>query len=161
MPQAQPLETGDPARLGAYRITGRIGEGGQGVVYLGEADSGGFVAAKLFHARLGQDPVFRDGFMRELDVAKRVARFCTAQVLDSGMEGNRPYMVSEYVEGPSLQQVVSSEGPRGGSALERLAIGTATALVALHDAGVVHRDTVAPPTSATSRPVQHHCYTRR
>ncbi|MCW2878166.1 MAG: serine/threonine protein kinase [Sphaerisporangium sp.] len=140
MPDVQPLEPGDPVRLGPCRIVGRLGEGGQGVVYLAEADSGGLVAVKLFHARLGHDPVFRDSFMRELELAKRVARFCTAQVLDSGMSGSRPYIVSEYVPGPALHQVVAEEGPRSGSALDRLAIGTATALVALHDAGIVHRD---------------------
>ncbi|MEV4459167.1 serine/threonine-protein kinase, partial [Microbispora sp. NPDC049633] len=136
----QPLEPSDPARLGSCRITGRIGEGGQGVVYLGESASGEPVAVKLFHARLGQDAVARAAFARETDLARRVARFCTAQVLESGMDGGRPYIVSEYVPGPSLNQVVAARGPWSGGALERLAIGTATALVALHDAGVVHRD---------------------
>ncbi|WP_205826436.1 serine/threonine protein kinase [Microbispora catharanthi] len=136
----QPLEPSDPARLGSYRITGRIGEGGQGVVYLGEAESGDLVAVKLFHARLGRDAAARADFTREAELARRVARFCTAQVLESGMDGGRPYIVSEYVEGPPLNQVVAARGPLSGGALERLAIGTATALVALHDAGVLHRD---------------------
>ncbi|MGI5158356.1 serine/threonine protein kinase [Microbispora sp. CA-102843] len=136
----QPLEPSDPARLGSYRITGRIGEGGQGVVYLGEAESGDLVAVKLFHARLGQDAAARADFTREAELARRVARFCTAQVLESGMDGSRPYIVSEYVQGPPLSQLVAAGGPLSGGALERLAIGTATALVALHDAGVVHRD---------------------
>jgi len=140
MPDAQPLEPTDPARLGPYRLTGRIGSGGQGVVYLGEAEDGSAVAIKLFHASLGADRTLRDAFTRELEAAKRVARFCIAQVLDSGMVGDRPYIVSEYVPGPSLHAVVAEEGPRTGGALDRLAISTATALVALHDAGVVHRD---------------------
>ncbi|WP_249346566.1 serine/threonine-protein kinase [Microbispora sp. H11081] len=136
----QPLEPSDPARLGSCRITGRIGAGGQGVVYLGESESGEPVAVKLFHTRLGQDAAARADFTREAELARRVARFCTAQVLESGMDGGRPYIVSEYVPGPSLSQVVATRGPLSGGALERLAIGTATALVALHDAGVVHRD---------------------
>ncbi|GAA4192529.1 serine/threonine protein kinase [Microbispora amethystogenes] len=136
----QPLEPGDPGRLGSYRITGRIGEGGQGVVYLGEGESGGLVAVKLFHARLGGDAAAHDAFVRETELARRVARFCTAQVLESGVDGGRPYIVSEYVQGHALSQVVAAHGPMSGGALERLAIATATALVALHDAGVVHRD---------------------
>ncbi len=140
MPDASPLEPADPARLGAYRLTGRIGSGGQGVVYLGVAPNGAPVAVKLFHAVLDDDPAVRAAFDRELAVAKQVARFCTAQLLDSGIAHGRPYLVSEYVPGPSLHKVVTTEGPRAGSALERLAIGTATALVALHDAGIVHRD---------------------
>jgi len=140
MPDAQPLDPADPTRLGPYRLTGRIGSGGQGVVYLGEAEDGSAVAIKLFHAPIGADRTLRDAFTRELTAAKRVARFCIAQVLDSGLVGDRPYIVSEYVPGPSLHAVVAREGPRTGGALDRLAIGTATALVALHDAGVVHRD---------------------
>ncbi|MGI5168174.1 serine/threonine-protein kinase [Spirillospora sp. CA-253888] len=134
------LRTGDPARLGAYRLTGRLGEGGQGTVYLAEAPGGGRVAVKLLRGGLGGDAEARARFLRELETAKRVARFCTAAVLDAEVEGDRPFIVSEYVAGPSLQQVVQTEGPREDGALERLAIGTATALVAIHRAGVVHRD---------------------
>ncbi|GAA3418784.1 PASTA domain-containing protein [Streptosporangium vulgare] len=69
-----------------------------------------------------------------------MARFCTAQVIDAGLDGDRPYIVSEYVDGPSLHREVAVSGPREGGRLERLAIGTATALAAIHRAGIVHRD---------------------
>src|SRR5690606_26212655 len=82
----------------------------------------------------------RARFVRELEVAKRVARFCTAQVLDADVAGDQPYIVSEYVPGVSLHHVVRTEGPRTGGALERLAISTLTALIAIHQAGIVHRD---------------------
>ncbi|MGV9538699.1 serine/threonine protein kinase [Streptosporangium sandarakinum] len=143
MSDLHPPEPGDPTMLGPYRVVARIGEGGQGAVYLAEPTETGpglRVAVKLYHARVGGEPAVHDDLMREAEIAKRVARFCTAQVLDFGLYGMRPYLVSEYVPGPSLQHVVTTEGPRSGSALERLAVGTATALVALHDAGVVHRD---------------------
>jgi predicted Ser/Thr protein kinase len=140
MPDGRPLKPGDPARLGSYSLTARLGEGGQGVVYLGESASGDPVAVKLLRADLAEDDVARTRFLRELEAVKRVARFCTAQVLDADVEGDRPYIVSEYVPGPSLYQLVSSESPRSGADLERLAIGTVTALVAIHQAGIVHRD---------------------
>jgi serine/threonine protein kinase len=140
MPEAQSLVPGDPADLGPYKILGRLGEGGQGVVFLGRAPHSEHVAIKLLHARLSGDSAARARFVRELDVAKQVARFCTAQVLDANVVGDQPYIVSEYVDGRSLHRLVKAEGPRTGGALERLAIGTLTALTAIHQAGIVHRD---------------------
>lgn len=140
MPDGRPLKPGDPERLGAYRLTARLGEGGQGVVYLGASESGEPVAVKLLRSDLAQDDTARARFLRELDAVKRVARFCTAQVLDADVDGDRPYIVSEYVPGPSLNELVSADAPRSGADLERLAVGTLTALVAIHEAGIVHRD---------------------
>jgi predicted Ser/Thr protein kinase len=125
--------------LGDYDVTGRLGEGGQGVVYLARGHTGP-VAIKVLHAQLIEDEPARARFVREVEVTKRVARFCTAQVLSAGLAEGRPYIVSEYVPGPSLHRQLRSEGPRRGSALDRLAINTATALAAIHQAGVVHRD---------------------
>ncbi|NUT38395.1 MAG: serine/threonine protein kinase [Thermoactinospora sp.] len=135
-----PLRPSDPERLGDHRILGRLGEGGQGVVYLAENSEGRRVAIKWLRAELAGDEVSVTRFMREVQVAERVAPFCTAAVLAKGVEQERPFIVSEYIEGPSLQRIVLDEGPRSGSALHRLAVGTATALAAIHQAGIVHRD---------------------
>jgi predicted Ser/Thr protein kinase len=131
-----PLRRRDPERIGIYRIVGRLGEGGQGVVYLAETEAGDRVAVKMVHGRLADGP----SFARELAAARQVAEFCTVRILDADLEADPPYIVSEYVDGPSLQQVVESQGPRHGAVLHRLAIGTATALAAIHRAGVIHRD---------------------
>ncbi|MFG1696595.1 PASTA domain-containing protein [Nonomuraea sp. NPDC049309] len=136
MPTAQPLRTGDPRRLGDYELTGRLGEGGQGAVFLGSR-GGERYAVKLLHGPVGDE---RAVFLREVELAKQVARFCTAQVIDAGFDEGRAYIVSEYVDGHSLHREVMLTGPRSGGALERLAVGTATALVAIHRAGIVHRD---------------------
>ncbi|WP_345409340.1 serine/threonine-protein kinase [Nonomuraea salmonea] len=130
----------DPATVGPYRIERRLGSGGQGVVYAGRAHDGPLVAIKLLHPHLVADGLARERFLREVETAKRVAPFCTAQLLDSGFAWTRPYIVSEHVPGPSLQSSVRDDGPRGAAALHRLAINTATALAAIHAAGVVHRD---------------------
>ncbi|MEO3810677.1 protein kinase [Sphaerisporangium sp. B11E5] len=51
-----------------------------------------------------------------------------------------PYIASEFVDGPTLQHVIETRGPRHGAGLHRLAITTIRALAAIHRAGVVHRD---------------------
>ncbi|MEV0620556.1 serine/threonine-protein kinase [Nonomuraea sp. NPDC050404] len=140
MPELLTLLPEDPQSVGPYRLEGRLGTGGQGTVYAGRAPDGVLVAVKLLHPHLVTDDNARERFLREVRTAKRVAPFCTAQMLDSGFVGARPYIVSEFVDGPSLQDSVKESGPRGAAALQRLAINTATALTAIHAAGVVHRD---------------------
>ncbi|MEV4111733.1 protein kinase [Nonomuraea sp. NPDC049695] len=136
----QPLVADDPRRLGPYDMLARIGEGGQGVVYLGRAETGELVAVKLLHRGLLTDPGARSRFLREVQLAQRVARFSTAPVLHADIAGQQPYIVSEYVPGPSLHDLVTLEGPRRGAALDRLVISTATALAAIHRAGIRHGD---------------------
>jgi ABC-type branched-subunit amino acid transport system substrate-binding protein len=141
---ADPLLPEDPARVGSYELVGRLGDGGQGSVYLGRDRHGREVAIKLLHARFSRDPAARSRFVRELEVASRVSGFCTARVLDADIHGDRPYIVSEFVRGPALVDLVRNEGPMDAAALLRLAIGTATALVAIHRAEIVHRDFKPP-----------------
>ncbi|MBO2448989.1 serine/threonine protein kinase [Actinomadura barringtoniae] len=132
------LRPDDPQRLGTYYVIKRLGEGGQGVVFLARDLAGTSVAIKLLHADL--TATARRHFTHEVGAARKVAKFCTAQVLAADVEGGRPYIVSEYVPGPSLAHEVDDIGPLRGGVLDRLAIGTATALVAIHQAGIVHRD---------------------
>ncbi|GAB3448127.1 hypothetical protein GCM10027570_21300 [Streptomonospora sediminis] len=140
MPGSRRLQAGDPESLAGYELTGRLGQGGQGVVYLGTAPDGGQAAIKVLNADLATDPGFRRRFKREAAAAQRVASFCTAQVLDASFDVEQPYIVSEYVDGHSLKEEVEQHGPHSGTELQRLAVATATALVAVHEAGIVHRD---------------------
>ncbi|WP_326644923.1 serine/threonine protein kinase [Nonomuraea fuscirosea] len=134
---AQPLTPDDPASLGGFRLSGRLGEGGQGVVYLAHSGDGEPVAIKLLNTG---DRETRARLARELEALEGVASFCTARVLDVSTDGPRPFVVSEYVDGPSLADRVRERGPLRGGDLERLVVGTATALAAIHAAGIVHRD---------------------
>ncbi|MEU8341368.1 protein kinase [Spirillospora sp. NPDC048832] len=136
MPEIEPLTPDDPVAVGPYPLSGRLGMGGQGIVYLGRDAGGAPVAVKVLRAEMAADARVRERFTKEIEAARRVDPFCIAQVLDASMDDRRPYIVTEYVEGPSLQQA----GPRDGAALRRLAVATATALAAIHEAGVVHRD---------------------
>ncbi|MEV4799869.1 protein kinase [Nonomuraea sp. NPDC049421] len=140
MPDMRPLRPADPVRIGDHRLVGVLGSGGQGTVYRGVDGAGREVAIKLLHSHLAQDGDVMRGFLREVEAARRVAAFCTAAVLDVGMLDDRPYIVSEYVPGDTLLAVVRASGPRTGGALHRLATSTLTALTAIHQAGIVHRD---------------------
>jgi predicted Ser/Thr protein kinase len=133
-----PLRVTDPREVGGYGLIGRLGEGGQGVVFLAVSSAGARVAVKVLPETT--DSQVRNRFLKEVAAAQRVARFCTAQVLDAGIFERRPFIVSEYVNGPSLVEVVERDGPRSDSALERIAVATLTALGAVHAVGMVHRD---------------------
>ncbi|HET7243689.1 MAG TPA: serine/threonine-protein kinase [Streptosporangiaceae bacterium] len=133
-----PLRESDPREVGGYRLLGRLGEGGQGVVFLALSATGTRAAVKLLPPTT--DPQVRSRFLKEVAAAQQVAGFCTAQVLDAGIFERRPFIVSEYVSGPSLVEVIQQYGPRSGAVLERIAVATLTALGAVHAVGMVHRD---------------------
>lgn len=126
--------------MGRFRLTGRLGSGGQGVVFLGEDGSGARFAVKVPHPQSLANPETRARFARELDIARRTAPAFTARVVEAELEGAQPYIVSEYVEGPSLRERVEQGGPLEPDAVHRLATGLASALSAIHQAGIVHRD---------------------
>jgi len=137
---SKPLEPGDPLRLGRFELLGRLGEGGQGVVYLGRGTNPGEerVAVKVLRSTV--DAQVLERLARELDAIHQVQPFVTAGVIEASAEGDRRFVVSEFIDGPSLQERVDTRGPLAEGELQRLAVGTATALTAIHGAGVVHRD---------------------
>ena len=137
--RAAPLRPGDPRRLGRYELVGRLGQGGMGTVYLAH-DAGKPVAVKVIRADVVANDEFRRRFRSEVNRARQVPPFCTAEVLDADPDHETPYLVVEYVDGPSLADVVAERGPLSPANLHSLAIGTATALTAIHGAGVIHRD---------------------
>src|SRR6266508_208525 len=135
-----PLLATDPRRLGPYVLLWRLGGGGMGVVYLGEAQDERLVAIKGIRPELADDSVFLARFRQEVEAASRVAGFCTARVIGADLEAERPWFATEYVDGPTLQQAVKRSGALRGQALSTFALGVAEALDAIHEAGVVHRD---------------------
>ncbi|SNR23852.1 Serine/threonine protein kinase [Actinomadura mexicana] len=134
------LRPDDPGELGPYRLVGRLGRGGMGTVYLGEDRAGRRVAVKMINRELVGEGTFRERFRREVTAARQVRRFCTAPVMDAELDTDPLWVVTEYIEGPSLESAVAERGPLPGSDLEGLAVGVATALAAIHGAGIVHRD---------------------
>ncbi|WP_433718782.1 serine/threonine protein kinase [Actinoplanes sp. CA-051413] len=138
--RTSPLRPRDPRRLGSYELLSRLGEGGMGTVYLARSAAGVLVAVKVVRADLAPDDAFRRRFRSEVNRVRQVPPFCTAEVLDADPDHEQPYLVVEYVDGPSLAEVVEERGPLTASNLHSVAIGVATALTAIHGAGVIHRD---------------------
>ncbi|MFV2173471.1 serine/threonine-protein kinase [Actinomadura sp. LOL_016] len=137
----RPLEPADPRVVGGHPLLGRLGSGGMGTVYLGtDPESGGRVAVKTIHPHLARDPSYRRRFKDEAYLASRVASFCTARVLAHGEEDGRPYLVTDYVGGVSLHDRLAGNGPLPPGDLHGVAVGVASALAAIHAAGLVHRD---------------------
>jgi serine/threonine protein kinase len=134
------VQDGTPERLGPYRLIKRIGEGGMGVVYLGVDSSDAQVAIKALHPGLAQEANARRRMGREVETMQRVRSRFVAEVLDADLDGEPPYIVTRYVSGLTLDEVVAGGGPLTGAALARLAYGLAEGLAAVHAAGVVHRD---------------------
>ncbi len=135
-----PLSGDDPASIGPYRTLGRLGSGGMGTVYLAYDASGGFVAAKVVHPQLVRDPHFRARFSAEARLASRVASFSTAPVLDYGDDAGQLYLITEYIEGMSLDRMVRDKGRLSESGVQGVAVGIAAALTSIHSSGLVHRD---------------------
>ncbi|MFW5419128.1 serine/threonine protein kinase [Nocardiopsis sp. CNT-189] len=131
---------GTGRKVGGFRLVREIGSGGFGSVHLGEDSSGRQAAVKLLHPHLAKDARVRRYFARELDSMRQVQGFCLAEVLDADAEAARPWIATEYIKGPTLEEDVRDRGPRTGGELQRLAMHTITALNAIHAAGVVHRD---------------------
>jgi len=127
-------------RLGRYRLAQRIGEGGMGVVHLGVDSDGRAVAVKVLRPHIAGDPEARRRLGREVDSLRRVRHPRIAEVLDADVDGETPYVVTQFVPGMALDEHVRTHGPLDGAALARLGNGLGEALAAIHAAGIVHRD---------------------
>src|SRR5690349_23109951 len=130
-----------PRTLGPYRLQDRLGEGGMGVVHLARDPEGRPVAIKVLRALGGAEGAnARRRLAREVETMRRVRSPYVAEVLDADVTGEYPYIVTRFVPGPTLDEMVRDRGPLSGPGLRRLAHGIAEALTAIHAAGVVHRD---------------------
>ncbi|MBG0814894.1 TIR domain-containing protein [Planomonospora sp. ID82291] len=138
--RAMPLTESDPPSAGAYTLRHRLSLGGDSTVYLGEDDAGKPVAVKMLHRHLRDDEETRARFAREAAHGRAVRSAHVPAVLAADLEAVRPYLVTEFADGPTLGERVRRRGPFSGTALRQLAVHLLTALGDLHRAGIAHGD---------------------
>ena len=134
------LAPDDPRVIGEYRLRAQLGAGGMGRVYLGLSPAGRAVAIKVVNPDLAEDAEFLHRFAQEVAAARAVSGIYTAPVVASGLDERPPWLATAFVPGPSLDQVVSENGPLPEPALWPLLAGLTEAMAAIHACGVVHRD---------------------
>src|SRR6202451_4301210 len=117
-----------PDKFGPYRVLERIGEGGMGVVYLATDAEQRPVAVKVLRPAVAGDPDARRRLAREVETMRRVRSPFVAEVIDADVTNETPYIVTRYVPGRTLDEVVTQDGPLSGARLIRLAAGLAGAL---------------------------------
>ncbi|MDN5789813.1 MAG: serine/threonine protein kinase [Micrococcales bacterium] len=139
-PPAAERATAPVQRIGPYRLIEEIGEGGMGVVHLALDPRGRAVAIKVLRAHVAHDDDARARLGREVETLSRIHDRRVASVIDADIMGPRPYIVTRYVPGVALDDLVEQDGPLPPDALLGLARGVAEAIRTIHASGVVHRD---------------------
>src|SRR5215831_11675878 len=134
------LRPGDPRRVGHYVLIGRLGDGGMGEVFFGRSRAGRPVAVKVIYPNFANDAGFRQRFRLEVEAGRKVGGFHAAQVIDADPDAERPWMVTAYVAGPSLEQALREQTALPIDSVRVLGAGVAEALGAIHAVGLIHRD---------------------
>jgi len=130
-----------PKQLGSHEILCQVGEGGMGTVYKARhVKLGSFAAVKVLPARLAQDANFVQRFEREARLAAKLSSPYTVRTFDVGETEGLRYIVMEFVEGESLDELLSREGQMEEKRALRVIRDVATALDEAHEAGIIHRD---------------------
>jgi len=111
-----------------------------GEVFFGRSRAGRPVAVKLIYPAFANDVEFRRRFRLEVEAGRKVGGFHAAQVVDADPDAERPWMVTAFVAGPSLQQILSECEALPLASVRVLGAGVAEALGAIHAAGLIHRD---------------------
>lgn len=134
----EPLRFDDPQQIGPYRLVSLLGQGGMARVYFGVSPINRAVAVKVILPDLASDPIFVEGFRREVQAARKVNGAYTASVVGAGPDDVPPWLATLYVRGPSLREAVRKQ-PFPEIAIWRLAGGLVEALQDIHE-HLVHRD---------------------
>lgn len=124
-----------------YRLLAIIGEGGMATVYRAQDIMlGRTVAVKVLHERRANDEPFLARFYHEAQAAANLDHPNIVSVYDIGQDGNRHYIIMEYVEGRNLKELILESAPFPIERALTIAIQVCTAVGAAHRAGLIHCD---------------------
>ncbi len=127
--------------LGPYKILDQIGKGGMGTVFLAEhAGMNKKLAIKVLAKELSSDKAAIERFSREARAASALAHPNVVRVHHVGQTGDNRYLVMEYVNGATLEQILDRKGPFTVQQAVRIAMQAAAGLHHAHEKGFVHRD---------------------
>jgi WD40 repeat protein len=138
--RAVPLEPSDPQQIGGHVLLARLGVTATGTVFLGRTADERLVAVKVLHRHLAEQEPVRAGFREEIRNARRVVSAHTPQIVASDAEADRPFLVTEFIDGPTLGEDVRAAGPLPRAELLQLAVNVLLPVADMHRSGVVHRD---------------------
>jgi len=126
---------------GRYRLESKLGSGGMSTVYLARDETlERWVAAKVLHREISDQPDQIERFRREARAVAQVSHPNVVAVIDAGEDGGRPYIVFEYCDGETLKQRIDRQGglPLDEAAAYGIEVGRG--LAAAHARRLVHRD---------------------
>lgn len=130
-----------PRKLGHYEVVSKIGEGGMGAVYkVRHSRLGSYAAVKFISSRLISDKKSISRFQREARLSARLTSPYTVRVFDVGEEAGQHYILMEYVDGQSLENVLQQSGAMDETPALSIARQVAWALKQAHDLNIIHRD---------------------
>lgn len=136
-----PLRPGDPRQIGPFRLSGYVGKGGYGTVYVGHAEfSARPVAVKLITVPENADANWHRRLVQEVDAIRRVGSEFTAGFVDSDTEADPAWLAIRYIAAPALDELVQDQGPLSERGGWWLLSSVAEALLHIHAEGLLHRD---------------------
>ena len=139
----QPLIGSDPEKISSWKILGRLGSGGMGVVYYAvdfKKSSSNEVALKIIRPHILEDSSARSRLEREIASLYSISNPYVAGIVDSEIDDTSAWIATQRVNGPSLSQWVEENGPLEFQAWLSFAYGVFSAINSIHSAGIIHRD---------------------
>ena len=127
-------------KLGRFRLERRLGHGGMGVVFLAHDTTLNIkVALKVFMPAVAKSTAF-DRFMREVLIARKIAHPSICRLFDLHQAGETRFISMEFVEGRTLETILSKEGMLTQGRAGKIIVAACRAIRVAHKQGVIHRD---------------------